>query len=145
MKTCRLLLLPGLISMILLMGCSGVPFWLNGDWIYDADRSQQEAAKASPAQPGDMLGGIKTMLQNMIAPQLQGMEIMFTGTDEIVTVRGQGTSTKYQVIHKSATTCTIKKPDNTIETYYRDGDEIYSFGSGGLSTYKIYFRRNTPK
>ena len=132
------------LAALVLTGCSGAPSWLEGDWVFDADRSQREASAANTAKPGDLMGGLTAMLQNMITPQLQGMELTFTATDEINTVQGQGKDYKYQIVKESSTECSLKKGGRLGGNLLsRAGDEVYTFATGGLSNFKIYFRRKS--
>jgi hypothetical protein len=125
---------------ILISGCSRAPSWLQGDWIMDQDRTQHELTQTVPGNKPSMLSGLNTMLGGMLLSQLGNMEIIISGRDEIVTIGGQGKTSRFQIVNQTPTECMIKKPDSTVETYYRDGDEIYFYATGSLSM-KIYFKR----
>jgi hypothetical protein len=131
-----------LLAVILLSGCSRAPAWLDGSWQVDKNRTQKEIDASSKTGTGsgfgsDMMSGLNSMLGNMLLPQILGMQVIIHGTERIMTINGQGSSESYQIVSKSADQCVMKFKDNTIETYYRDGDEIYIYPTGSVH-FRIY-------
>jgi hypothetical protein len=121
-------------------GCSATPSWVRGDWVFDQDRTQQAMKSSSD---NSLMGGLASMLGGLITSQLGNMEIIMTDTDETITTNGQGHDYPFQVVSKSDTQFVLKKNDGTVETYYRDGEEIYLYGTGPASSLKIYLKRKT--
>ena len=128
------------LSLLLLAGCSATPPWVRGDWVFDKDRTEQAINSNSN---GGLLSGLASMLSGLLASQIDTMEVIITDTDETVTVNGQGHSYPFQVVSKSDSQFVLKKADGTVETYYRDGDDIYFYGTGGASSLKIYLKRRS--
>jgi hypothetical protein len=128
------------VAVLSLAGCSAVPSWAQGDWVFDKDRTEQVLKGNSD---NSLLGGLDSMLAGLISSQMGSMEVIITGTDETVTVNGQGHSYPFQVVSKSDSQFVLKKEDGTVETYYRDGDDMYSFGTGGAGQIKMYFKRKS--
>ncbi len=128
------------LTVLFLSGCSATPSWVRGDWVFDKDRTDQ-AMKTNSGN--DLMSGLASMLSGMLVSQIDTMEVIITDTDETVTVNGQGHSYPFQVVSKSDTQFVLKKTDGTVETYYRDGDAIYFYGTGGASSLKIYLKRRS--
>jgi hypothetical protein len=126
-------------STLLLAGCSATPSWVRGDWVFDRDRTEH-ALNSNPDD--DIMKGLAAMLGGALSLQLDTLEVIFTDTDETVTTNGQGHDYPFQVVSKSDTQFVLKKADGTVETYYRDGDGIYSYATGAPSL-KIYLKRKT--
>ena len=143
MKPSRLPHLLVLVLAALLAGCSGAPDWIQGEWIFDADRSQREMQIPAPTANQDLLDGMAALLGNAFMAQLKDMKLTITRNQETEIFRGRQKSVPYQVINKSATECTLQQPDGTMETYHRDGAEIYIYGNGAVSSIKAYFRRKS--
>jgi hypothetical protein len=127
------------IAGFFLAGCSATPSWVRGDWVFDQDRTEQ-AMKSNSGN--GLMSGLASMLGGLITSQLGDMEIIMTDTDETITTNGQGHDYPFQVVSKSDTQFVLKKNDGTVETYYRDGDDIYSYATGAASL-KIYFKRKS--
>ena len=87
------------------------------------------------------MSGLASMLGGLLSSQLDTMEVIITDTDETVTTNGQGHDDPFQVVSKSDSQFVLKKADGTVETYYRDGDGIYSYATGTGSSVKIYLKR----
>lgn len=129
-----------LIGVLALAGCSGAPSWLEGNWQIDHDRTQKEMAASNAGSGGGILSGLNSMIGGMLLPQLDGMQILITSKDRVVMINGQGKSEPYEIINRSSDQCTLKLGDGTVETYYRDGNEIYSYGTGSAH-FKFYLMR----
>jgi hypothetical protein len=128
------------LAVLVLGGCSATPSWVRGDWVFDKDRTDQ-AMKTNSGS--DLMSGLASMVTGMLVSQIDTMEIIITNTDETVTVSGQGHFYPFQVVSKSDAQFVLKKADGTVETYYRDGDDIYFYGTGAASSLKIYFKRKS--
>jgi hypothetical protein len=128
------------VAVFFLAGCSATPSWVRGDWVYDKDRTDQ-AMKTNSGN--DLMSGLASMVSSMLVSQIDTMEVILTDTDETVTVNGQGHDYPFQVVSKSDTQFVLKKNDGSVETYYRDGDDIYFYGTGAASSLKIYFKRKS--
>ena len=145
MNSARMLLF--LAATLALTACSGAPSWLEGNWQVDHDRTQKDidaansnATSSQTGFGGGLLSGLNTMLGNMLLPQLAGMQIIITGKDQVTMINGQGKSESYEVVNRSSDQCTLKLKDDSVQTYYRDGDEIYMYPTGGAH-FKIYLMR----
>jgi hypothetical protein len=128
------------LAVLLLAGCSATPSWVRGDWVYDKDRTEQAMNGNSSS---GLMSGLASMLSGLLASQIDTMEVILTDTDETVTVNGQGHDYPFQVVSKSDTQLVVKKADGSVETYYRDGADIYFYGTGAASSLKIYLKRKT--
>jgi hypothetical protein len=126
------------LAVLFLGGCSATPSWVRGDWVFDKDRTEQALKSNSD---NSLMSGLASMLGGLLSSQLDTMEVIITDTDETVTTNGQGKSFPFQVVSKSDSQFVLKKTDGTVETYYRDGDGIYSYATGTGSSVKIYLKR----
>ena len=126
------------LAVLSLGGCSATPSWVRGDWVFDKDRTEQALKNGSG---NDLMSGLASMLGGLLSSQLDTMEVILTDTDETVTVNGQGHDYPFQVVSKSDSQFVLKRADGTVETYYRDGDDIYSYATGTGSSVKIYLKR----
>ena len=134
-----------LFAVVILASCSSAPSWLEGNWVLDSERTQKDdSATSAPADagtfPSNMLSGMTAMLRPMLLQQLSGMELLVTNKERVFTVGGQGKSESYTIMEKSSDKCVLKLKDGTVETYYRSGDDIYMYGTGGTA-FKIFLKR----
>jgi len=125
------------VGVLLLTGCSSTPSWLEGTWTLNVNRSITETKKyPDPSASQNPLSGMGLAF----LPLLSGLEITITSKDITTTVNGQEKWVSYSVMETSDSECKLKVSDGTVQTYYRDGDAIYSFSSGGFRI-RTYFDR----
>ena len=110
--------------------------------MFDADATKKAMTQASPPKDGTPTFDISSMLSGMLLPQLEGMELKFSGHELYVLIHGNGTSQTFQIVSQSDTECLIKTTDGKLTTFFRAGDEIYQFPDGG-SQFKIFFKRKS--
>jgi hypothetical protein len=134
--------------LFVLPGCSfsSTPSWLKGDWIFDLDASQKAAAEPAKPPPsgGGMLDGMANAMFGALLPAFSGLELKITDKEFMAMMNGNGKAQTYEVISSVPDQeCLIKLSDGTLETYYKAGDEIYTYPDKGGGKTKLFFKRKS--
>ena len=134
-----------LASALLLNGCILGGHWIEGKWRYDAERTKAANTSTQQGDSGPVLSRLKGLLggavEGVMSASLENAVLEFTGT-EIRTKQGDsGTSVPYKIIEKpDANTVVIQRQGNKIETYHRDGADIWFKPADALDV-KVYLKR----
>ena len=140
MKIARALtFVPSVLLIFVLAACSGAPSWLEGNWILDVDRTSEVNKKDAAATNNPALNAGVNM-GVMFLPALAGSTVKITDKDIITNVRGEEKYVSYEVMTATPLEVDVKKSDGTIQHFYRDGDDIYTYVPGN-EAFKFYLKR----
>ncbi len=133
-------------AALALGGCAPKTKWLTGQWVFDADYTQQKiAATEKPAEKETgIVGGLNKILKGIVAPQvgtgLEGSRMIVTQKELVLTSKeGTGKAKPFEVLDSpDAETITLKFSDGEVASFHREGDRFWT--EGWLKT-RAYFTR----
>lgn len=129
-----------LLSVALaLAACSVASSWIQGSWILDVDRTSQVNQKDAAATNNPVLNAGVNMGVAFL-PALAGSTVKITDKDIITNIKGEERYVSYEVMAATPLEVDVKKSDGTIQHFYRDGDDIYTYVPGN-TVFKFYLKR----
>jgi hypothetical protein len=114
--------------------------WMQGDWLFDADRTTHEVeghAKDFPQDPS-----YPTILKRFL--DFPKMELLITDHDITSIHTPLADSFNYTIVRSTLSEFIVKTPDGQVRQFGLDSDDLYMIiptPSGG--EIKVYFQRKT--